>query len=130
MFAAALMLSIAGCGGGKPVTAERYADPDRLFATMEDNVNAGARLEQIVAIDHSRLGAEAGSVMPPARVLIFSDPVLEAQLVEINPLIAIDLPLRALAYESVPDRSGEVIFDSFEYLRSRYGLDDLPALEP
>jgi uncharacterized protein (DUF302 family) len=66
--------------------------------------------------------------MPPAKVLIFSDPKLEAELMLINPLAAIDLPLRVLAYESMPGPESRVIFNSFDYLESRYGLGDLPHL--
>lgn len=123
------MLSVMGCGGPEPVTANRYEGSDSLFATLVENVATSEGLERIADIDHSRLGAEAGSVMPPARVLIFSNPQLDAQLIQINPLIAIDLPLRVLAYESVPERSELVAFNSFEYLRSRYVLSDLPQLE-
>jgi uncharacterized protein (DUF302 family) len=86
-------------------------------------------LEKIVEIDHSRLGAEAGSVMPPARVLIFSDAKLDAELMMQNPLVAIDLPLRILAYESVSGGEGRVVYNSFAYLRSRYGLGESPELQ-
>lgn len=44
-------------------------------------------------------------------------------------MTAIELPLRALAYEATADRSGKVTFNSFEYIRSRYGLEDLHELE-
>ena len=118
-----------GCGGPDPMTADRYEQADYLFSVLEKNVAASEELEKIVSIDHSRLGADAGSVMPPAQVLIFSNPKLESQLVSINPLTAIELPLRVLAYESVADRSGRVTFNSFEYIRSRYGLEDLHGLE-
>jgi uncharacterized protein (DUF302 family) len=118
----------AGCSDPEPVTLARYAEPDRLFSMVEANVQASGTLEKIVEIDHSRLGAEAGSVMPPARVLIFSNPALDAELLARNPLVAIDLPLRILAYETVSDGEGRVIFNSFDYLRSRYELGDLPEL--
>jgi len=124
-----LVVALGGCGGPEPVTDERYEGPDSLFAILEDNVAASEMLEKIVDIDHSRLGAEAGSVMPPAKVLIFSNPELEAKLLAIEPLIAIDLPLRVLAYESMSDGSSRVTFNSFEYLQSRYGLGSLIELE-
>ena len=124
-----LVLSLAGCGGPEPVADERYEGSDSLFAILDDNVAASESLEKIVEIDHSRLGAEAGSVMPPAKVLIFSNPELEAKLLAINPLIAIDLPLRALAFESMSDGSSRVAFNSFEFLHARYGLGDLIELE-
>ena len=124
-----LVVALAGCGDSEPVTAERYEGPDSLFALLDDNVSASEALEKIVEIDHSRLGAEADSVMPPAKVLIFSNPELEAKLLAVNPLIAIDLPLRVLAYESMLDGSSRVAFNSFEYLQSRYGLGSLIELE-
>ena len=127
--AAALTLPVAGCGSPEPITPERYAGPDRLFATLERNVAASGSLEKIVDIDHSRLGANAGSVMPPARVLIFSSPGLEARLIAIDPLVAIDLPLRVLAYESAADGEERVIYNSFNYLQSRYDLGDRPELK-
>lgn len=126
---AVLLVVSTGCSDPEPVAPSRYTEPDRLFAALDANVAASDMLEKIVEIDHSRLGAEAGSVMPPAKVLIFSSPELEAQLLGINPLIAIDLPLRVLAYESMSDGSSRVAFNSFEYLQSRYSLDDLIELE-
>ena len=124
----AFSLLAAGCGDPAPISAERYAGPDRMFATLEQNVAASETLEKIVEIDHSRLGAEAGSVMPPAKVLIFSNPELDSMLVDIDPLIAIDLPIRALAYESAGGEE-RVIFNSFEYLQSRYALGNRPELK-
>lgn len=127
--ATVFVLLVTGCGDPEPVSAERYAEPDGLFAILDQNVATSDTLEKIVDIDHSRLGAEAGSVMPPAKVLIFSSPEFEAELLAINPLVAIDLPLRVLAYESVTDGSSRIAFNSFEYLQSRYGLGDLIELE-
>lgn len=125
----AFALALYGCGGPDPMTADRYAQTDHLFSVLEKNVASSEDLETIVSIDHSRLGANAGSVMPPAKVLIFSNPTLESQLVSINPLIALELPMRVLAYESVPGRIARVTFNSFEYIRSRYGLEELDGLE-
>ncbi len=129
-----IILSLAfvfsGCGGPEPVTAGRYEASDSLISVMEGNVSGSAQLEKIVTIDHSRLGAEAGSVMPPAKVLIFSNRTLESQLVKINPLAAIDLPLRVLAYESVADNKTKVAFNSLEYISSRHNLEKHQDLKP
>lgn len=126
--AAAVILAAAACRAPETMEPARYQGPDRLFATIAANLEASDTLESITSIDHSRLGAEAGSIMPPARVLIFSDPQLEAALLQINPLVAIDLPLRVLAYESVPGGESRVIFNSFDYLRSRHTLGAAPDL--
>ena len=123
-----IILSLAfifsGCGGPESVTAGRYEASDSLISVLEGNVSGSAELEKIVTIDHSRLGVEAGSVMPPAKVLIFSNPTLESQLVKINSLAAIDLPLRVLAYESVADNKTRITFNSLEYISSRHNLDN------
>lgn len=124
-----LALLVGGCEEPEAIAPDRYREPDRLFATMEQNVAASPALETIVSIDHSRLGAQAGSAMPPARVLIFSNAAVESGLLALNPLIGLDLPIRALAYESVPDGEARVIFNSFTYLRSRYGMEDHAELE-
>ena len=130
-FIVLLLTSIhSGCGGRDPITADRYESSDDLISSLEANVSASSELEKIVTIDHSRLGAEAGSVMPPAKVLIFSNPAFESQLVSVNPRAAIDLPLRVLAYESVADKSTRIAFNSFEYLSSRYGLGKHQSLKP
>ncbi len=124
-----LALLVGGCGESETAAPDRHLEPDRLYAILERNVAASPVLQTIVSIDHSRLGAQAGSMMPPARVLIFSNAALESGLLALNPLIGLDLPLRALAYESVPDGDARVIFNSFAYLRSRYGMEDHAELE-
>ena len=67
--------------------------------------------------------------MPPARVLIFSNQRLEAELMKENPLVGIDLPLRALAYESEPGGDSKIIYNSIEFIKSRYGLNSTAEVE-
>ena len=111
------------------MTPERYKQSDVFFSQIESNVTASDSLEKIVEIDHSRQGFDAGSIMPPARVLIFSNPKLEAALVQQKQLVAIDLPLRALAFESTPGGSSKVVYNSYAFLESRYQLKPNRALE-
>ncbi|MGI9201932.1 MAG: DUF302 domain-containing protein [Woeseiaceae bacterium] len=120
---------VSGCSDADPIASDRYELSDNIISVLEANVSNSAQLEKIATIDHSRLSAEAGEIMPPARVLIFSNPSLESQLVSANPLSAIDLPLRALAYESTLDNSTKITFNSFEYISSRYNLDDRQDLQ-
>lgn len=99
-------------------------DADHLFAMMADNVRAQNGVEIIVEIDHARLASAAGSTMPPSRVLIWSDPQLEASLLALNPLVAVDLPLRALAYQNKADGPAMVTANRYDYIRDRYDLPD------
>lgn len=108
----------------QPVDASRFVEPDKLFEILEANVRSQAGWEVIVDIDHARLAAEAGSPMPPARVLIWSDPELDAAILAHNPLAAVDLPLRVLAYE-VPDTGkAAVITNSYDFVARRHSLPD------
>ena len=113
---------LGACGSSDPVTPERFATVDALVEKVSANLSvSGMRL--VADIDHARLGAEAGSPMPPARVMIFSDPELESRLMALHPLVGVDLPLRVLSYEAVEEGAAKVIVNNFDYIVSRYGLD-------
>jgi len=66
--------------------------------------------------------------MPPAHVLIWSDPALDAAILKANPLAALDLPLRALAFEDPATGKAAVIANRFDFLMRRHGLPDDAAL--
>ena len=123
LFVASVALVVSGCGGPEPIPAERYIETDQLISQIDENLTASASLSKVVDIDHSRLGQQAGSAMPPARVLIFSDSQLESELIKLNPLVALDLPLRVLAFEDGRDNVSKIIYNNFDYLISRYQLD-------
>ena len=126
---AILTLTVSGCGSPEPVSAERYVETDQMVARIEQNLVASSRLAKVVDIDHSRLGQQAGSPMPPARVVVFSDVELETKLIQKNPLVALDLPLRVLAFEDAKDNTSKVIFNDFDYLASRFRLEDANSTE-
>ena len=114
---------LAACGDADPVSPQRYAETDALVQLMNDSLSGAENLRKVADIDHSRLGHEAGSSMPPARVLIFSDTKMEAELIKLNPLVALDLPLRILTFEQDVDGPAKVISNTFDYLVSRYQLN-------
>ena len=120
---------LAACGSPEPVPDERYRETDQFIELIGASLSSRSSLREIADIDHSRLGASAGSPMPPARALIFSDPQLESLLIEQAPLIALDLPLRVLAFEEAESQSNKVIYNRFDYLVSRYQLDSETASE-
>ena len=106
----------------KPEAAQSYDATDRLFKRIVSNLRANADLQTIVDIDHSRLAAKAGSKMPPAHVVIWSDAKLEAQIIKLKQLAAIDLPLRTLAYTDSNTKDAKVIFNSYDYLANRHRI--------
>jgi uncharacterized protein (DUF302 family) len=117
------LLSVAACSRiAEPVSESRFVEPDILFQTLEANVRSQPEFEVIVDIDHARLAEKAGSSMPPSHVLIWSDPELEASILKHNPLAAVDLPLRILAFEDQSARRAAVIANSYDYLVHRHSL--------
>jgi uncharacterized protein (DUF302 family) len=107
-----------------PVPESRFVEPDRLFQTLQSNVRAHAEFETIVDIDHARLAAKAGSPMPPSHVLIWSDPALEAGILKHNPVAAVDLPLRILAYEEQETAEAAVVYNSYDFVAQRHSLPE------
>jgi len=74
-------------------------------------------------IDHSGGAAAAGLEMPPTELLIFGNAKSGTPLMLAAPTLAIDLPLKALAWQ---DKNGKVrlSFNSTDYLKNRH---DLPS---
>lgn len=101
---------------------QNYAPVDALYDQVAANVAAMGAFQVITEIDHSRLAAEAGEDMPPAHVLIFSDPALDAALTAIDPRLAVDLPLRVLAFEDPESSKAMVLYNNANYIEHRYGV--------
>ena len=121
-----VLAALAACGQQSPYPESRFSDSDRLIARMTANIAAAKSLSLVADIDHARLAADVGSVMTPARVLIFSDPLLESRMIAASPLAALEFPLRALAFEDLKDGGNRVVYNRFDYLRSRYQLGNSP----
>jgi uncharacterized protein (DUF302 family) len=81
-------------------------------------------------IDQAAAAREAGLSMRPTELLIFGDPRSGTPLMNQYPSLAIDLPLKALAWES---EEGKVYltFNTADYLIARHHLAGQPfkALE-
>jgi uncharacterized protein (DUF302 family) len=117
-----IALAVSSCDRNSPITIDRFKSSDELFEKINSNVTKEPSLHKVFEIDHSRLGAQEESYMPPARVLMFSNKKLESELLKRNQLVGIDLPLRILAYESMPNGPSKIIYNNYDYLASRYGL--------
>ena len=115
-----------------------YAGVDGLVSkpsrhSVDETIN---RLETVVIskgftvflrIDHGADAKKAGLSMRPAQLLIFGNPKGGTPLMNASPTAAIDLPLKALAWE---DGDGKVwlSYNTAAYLRDRHdirGMEDL-----
>jgi uncharacterized protein (DUF302 family) len=99
--------------------ASRYSVPEtlaRLQTILEEK-----SIKIFALIDHSGEAEKSGLSMRPAQVLIFGNPNGGTPLMVAARRTAIDLPLKALAWQ---DEEGKVwlSYNSPEYLRERHGF--------
>jgi uncharacterized protein (DUF302 family) len=108
-------------GDGIISKESKYSVPETL-----DRVDALLRSKGIkifVRVDHSGEAEKAGLKMPPTQLLIFGNPKGGTPVMLAAPTAAIDLPLKALAWQ---DGDGKVwlSYNDPEYLKRRFGLTD------
>jgi uncharacterized protein (DUF302 family) len=72
-------------------------------------------------IDHSGEAKRVGLMMQEAHVLIFGNPKGGTPLMIVSPLLALDLPLKVLVWQSAGDQVW-VSTTSVAYLRDRYAI--------
>jgi uncharacterized protein (DUF302 family) len=98
-----------------------YTVPDTL-----DRLEAILRTKDITVfarVDHSGEAAKVGLTMPPTQLLIFGNPKGGTPIMLAAPLSAIDLPLKALAWQDA-DGKVQLSINDPHYLQNRYGLRD------
>jgi len=97
----------------------RYSVPEslvRLEAILKEK-----GLTIFARVDHSGEAAKVGLEMRPTQLVIFGSPKGGTPLMVAAPSVAIDLPLKALAWQ---DQQGKVwvSYNSPEYLQQRHGI--------
>jgi uncharacterized protein (DUF302 family) len=99
----------------------KYSVPETLDRV--DGLLQSKGIKIFVRVDHSGEAEKAGLKMPPTQLLIFGNPKGGTPVMLAAPTAAIDLPLKALAWQ---DGDGKVwlSYNDPEYLRKRYGLTD------
>lgn len=108
---------------------------DNGLTTVKSNVDVTEtinRLETLLKekgitifarIDHQAEASKVGLTMKASQLLIFGNPKAGTPLMKAAPTTAIDLPLKALAWE---DADGKVwlSYNRPDFLKQRHGLDD------
>src|SRR6202521_2879812 len=82
---------------------------------------AARGLKVFALVDHSGEAEKSGLKMRPTQLLIFGSPKAGTPLMVAAPRLAIDLPLKALAWQ---DEQGKVwlSYNAPEYLQQRHGF--------
>ena len=71
---------------------------DRIVATINQK-----RLVHFETVNHDKVAAEYGVVIPPTRIILFEDPNLMIELVSCRQTTALDLPMKILVWEENDD---------------------------
>ena len=111
---------------GTPPSVEGIVSRPGPFAVKETlerlkAVIGSHNLTLFAQIDHSDLARGVGLTMQEAHVLIFGNPKGGTPLMIASPLLALDLPLKVLVWQSA-DGQVWVSTNSVAYLRDRYAL--------
>lgn len=78
-------------------------------------------LTLFATIDHSGEAERAGLSMRPTTLLIFGSPIAGTPLMVASPLLALDLPLKALVWQDT-DEHVWVSYNSPAYLAARHAI--------
>jgi uncharacterized protein (DUF302 family) len=115
------VLPVSATDNGLVNVPSKFSVPetlDRLESLVKEH-----GLTVFARIDFSGDAEKAGLKMKPSQLLIFGNPKAGTPLMIASPSIAIDLPLKALAWE---DANGKMwlSYNKPEYLKERHGLPD------
>ena len=99
----------------------RYSVPETL--TRLESLLHAKNLMVFARVDHSGEAEKVSLTMHPTQLIIFGSPKAGTPLMVASPTLAIDLPLKALAWE---DENGQVwlSYNSPDYLWRRHQIPD------
>ncbi len=117
-------LSVLAADNGMVAKSSKYSVAETMDRFEAEAKSKGFAV--VARVDHAAAAEKAGLKMPPSQLLIFGNPKGGTPLMLAAPTVAIDLPLKALAWQ---DGEGKVFlgFNSTGYLKSRHditGKDD------
>ncbi len=119
------MIASSGLTGSDSLAVGIATKPSRysIEETLErlENVIHSKGLTVFARIDHSGEAERVGLKMQDAKLLIFGSPKAGTPLMIASPLLALDLPLKALVWK---DKEGRVSvsYNTTTYLANRYSL--------
>jgi uncharacterized protein (DUF302 family) len=97
----------------------RYSVPETLARLQ--SILQEKNIIVFALIDHSGEAEKAGLKMRPTQLLVFGSPKGGTPLMVAAPRLAIDLPLKALAWQDEQEQVW-LSYNSPEYLRQRHGF--------
>ncbi|MGB3625600.1 MAG: DUF302 domain-containing protein [Henriciella sp.] len=142
--AAAVMIAVAGCTSSPTsMSGPHSANHDRSapqatistpsthsFDETVSRLRAALQsrpVEIFAEVDHAKGAAEAGMTLPPSTLFIFGNPQAGTPIMQANPALGIELPMKILVLET--DSGVYVIRQDISAILRQYQVspDDTPA---
>jgi uncharacterized protein (DUF302 family) len=114
------MADQAAAASGVVVKTSPLPVPDAVQRLTQLIAEKGMKL--FAVIDHSGAAAENGLELRDTKVVIFGSPVGGTPVMDVAPLVALDLPLKVLIYDD--SGSTKIAYTPPAELARRYGLSD------
>ncbi|MEZ5584705.1 MAG: DUF302 domain-containing protein [Candidatus Competibacteraceae bacterium] len=119
---AVLFLPVLAWADSAPELIKKQSAHD--VKTSLDRLEEVLKMKDIIVIsriDHAANAEKVGMELRPTALLIFGNPKAGTVL-QMNPAIGVDLPMKALAWE---DENGQtwLVYTSMEALANRHGID-------
>lgn len=121
LFSLAVPVGAFAADSGIISKPSKYSVPETLNRLESALKSKGVTV--FARIDHSGEAEKAGLTMRPTQLLIFGNPKTGTALMVSAPSVAIDLPLKALAWQ---DENGKVwlSYNSPSYMKQRHDLKE------
>lgn len=122
----ALVLQTPLAGAGSIVVTRSAHDVNETINRLEAALRAKG-VTVFARIDHAGNAQRVGVALRPVQLLIFGNPKLGSPLLESNPMVGLDLPMKALAWE---DADGKVWlgYTAAATIAERYRIEDRAAV--
>lgn len=117
---------LAQKGGNNMYNKESKFSVDETIKRVEQVLHT-MDIPVFAKFDHKKNAEEAGLELSPNQVIVFGSPKVGTKLMQENPAISIELPLKISVWE---DKNGKVwiSFPLMEQLASVYGLEKEPVI--
>lgn len=116
-----------GANDGLLYTYESQFSVPETMARLEKNIKA-AGIPVFAKFDHGKNAEEVGLELRPNQVIVFGSPKVGTKLMQDNPSISIELPLKISVWE---DKNGSVwlTFPQMAQLGTDYNMQGSPVIE-
>ncbi|MEA1953236.1 MAG: DUF302 domain-containing protein [Campylobacterota bacterium] len=130
LFASLISLVFVGCDSKKGAFLETVAtnnDVPTAVAKLVTTIKA-KELTHFQTIDHAKNAKDAGLRLKPETIVIFGNPKMGTLLMQCNPSIGLDLPLRML-FSTDYEGKTTITYTNPEYWSLKHNIKDKNCLE-